>query len=224
MTPVNSHRLHLLLKTKTSTQTPLPPPRHPLLLRFPLMKLVSEWTTLFLDSPTAGALRLRGGGRGEEAGSDRNITGERPPSRSTCTNCLCPATRGRLKLRVTNKCKRMQNSVSLRQAGWSRQRPRCLGRVPHCTRQPWTLNAQKKLQAGGVTMEGEGLLTGGTRTQPPGATSGTGGLQEAGEGPTTCTTEVGGPAGVTSGASSTMWWRERGRGRRFYDKGQQEGQ
>ncbi len=57
---VNSHRLHLSLKTETWTQMVLLAPRYRLLLMLPLMKLVSERTGLFLDCHTAEEVRARG--------------------------------------------------------------------------------------------------------------------------------------------------------------------
>lgn len=107
----------------------------------------------------------------------------------------------------------------------SNKRPRFLQTISRCARRPWKLNAQKMLQT--VIVEGDVVLTDPSHT--PGAlglhaTTGTGELQEAGEGPITCTAEEGGPAGVTAGASNTRWWTERGEERRCYDKGQQEGQ
>ncbi len=125
----------------------------------------------------------------------------------------------------------MQISVSLGPAGMSTQsnkRPRFLQMISWCARKPWKLNAQKTLQTlQAVIMEGDGVLTDLSHTPGPldlHATTGTGELQEAGEGPITCTAEEGGPAGVTAGASNTRWWRGRGEERRCYDKGQQEGQ
>lgn len=86
---------------------------------------------------------------------------------------------------------------------------------------------RQTLQATTVIVEGEGALTDLSHTV--GAlgqhdTTGTDELREAGEGPITCTAEVEGPSGVMAGVSNTRWWREKGEGRRCYDKGQKEGQ
>lgn len=54
-------------------------------------------------------------------------------------------------------------------------------------------------------------------------TTGTAGRQGTEEGPTTCTAEVGDTIEVMAGVSNTRWWKERGGGRRCYDKGQKEG-
>lgn len=58
----------------------------------------------------------------------------------------------------------------------------------------------------------------------PPTTTGKPELRETGaEGPTTCTTEEGAPAGATARASITGCWREKGGQRRCYDKELQEG-
>lgn len=74
-------------------------------------------------------------------------------------------------------------------------------------------------------VKGEGVLIDlrNTLEQDLHTTTGMPGLQKTGEGPATRTAEEGVPAGVMAGASNTRWWRERGEGRRCYDKGQQEG-
>lgn len=237
---VNAHRLHLVLKMETWTQTTLLAPRHPLLLMFALVKLASERTGSLLDCPAAEAVRARGvrtrrGVRGEEAGPDHN-TGEPPPSQSAWTNSPCPQTaptdQSKPKLRVTtaNTRTQMQNHVSLRRAGAStcNRRPRPLRTMSRGARQPRDLNTQKMLrtlQAAAAIVGGGGVLTDPSHTPPgPRTSTGTGEPRGAGEGPTTCTAEEAGPAGVMAGASNTRWWRERGGERRCYDKGQQEGQ
>lgn len=239
---LTSHRLHLLLKMETwMWMSPLVPrcPQSPV---FPL-NLESERSGLLLDRLTAEAGRARGvrtrwGGRGEEAGPDHS-TGEPLPSQSTWTNCLCPQTalrdQSKPKLRVTmaTRCKWMQKYVSLRRAETSAQSNKTAWRLQttsQCARQPQKLNAQKMLQtlqAAGSTVEEEGVLTDPSTTPGPlvlHTTTGTGEVQEAGEGPITCTAEEGGPEEVTAGASSTRWSRGRGEERRCYDKGRQEGQ
>lgn len=60
--------------------------------------------------------------------------------------------------------------------------------------------------------------------QDPPTTTGMPELREPGaEGPTTCTTEEGAPAGATARASITGWWTEREGQRRCYDKELREG-
>lgn len=81
------------------------------------------------------------------------------------------------------------------------------------------------LQRAVAIAKGEGVLIDlcNTTEQDLHTTTGTPGLQETGEGPATHTAEGEVPAGVMAGASITRLWRERGEGRRCYDKGQQEG-
>lgn len=74
---------------------------------------------------------------------------------------------------------------------------------------------------------GDVVLTVPDRTQEPRdppTTTGKPELRETGaEGPTTCTTEEGAPAGATARASITGWWTGRGAQRRCYDKELREG-
>lgn len=134
---------------------------------------------------------------------------------------------------MATRCKCMQKYVSLRRAETSAQSNKTAWRLQttsQCARQPQKLNAQKMLQtlqAAGSTVQEEGVLTDPSTTPGPlvlHTTTGTGEVQEAGEGPITCTAEEGGPEEVTAGASSTRWSRGRGEERRCYDKGRQEGQ